>query len=215
MLKIRLAILLASVSAALVFAAGCYESPAADADGDAFQDGTPDPGITDPDAHEPLPDPVADPLPDPTPDPIVDVTEAPDDGGGLEDTDRDTITDQDEGRSMPQDTDGDGFPDYVDQDSDSDTIPDAVEAGDGDPATPPVDSDDDGVPDFRDIDSDGNGIPDQVEGAGDTDGDGFMDFADSDNDGDGIPDTDEIGPDPSNPVDTDGDGIPDYMDPDS
>lgn len=66
-------------------------------------------------------------------------------------------------------------------------------------------------------DSDGDGIPDNVECPGtpcpDWDGDGIADYLDPDDDGDGIPTSDEIGPDPYNPLDSDGDGIPDYLEP--
>jgi len=46
----------------------------------------------------------------------------------------------------------------------------------------------------------------------DADGDGIPNFIDDDADGNNIPNTEEIGPDPDNPIDTDGDGIPDYLD---
>ncbi len=131
------------------------------------------------------------------------------------DEDGDTISDTDEGAFTETDTDMDGTPDYQDQDSDNDGIPDSVEAGDGNPATPPEDADADGTPNFRDDDSDGNGLLDAVEGMGDTDGDGTQDFRDLDNDGDNMGDITEIGGNPSAPVDYDSDGFPDYMDTDS
>lgn len=131
------------------------------------------------------------------------------------DADGDGISDADEGRPANTDTDGDGTPDYEDTDSDGDGIDDYREAGDADPGTPPLDTDADGTPDFQDTDSDGNGILDAVEGQGDADGDGRPDFQDLDDDGDFINDVNEIGPDPSAPIDTDGDGTPDYHDTDS
>ncbi|MEM7217524.1 MAG: OmpA family protein [Pseudomonadota bacterium] len=130
----------------------------------------------------------------------------------------------------PVDTDGDAVPDYRDLDSDGDGAPDAASTefadfdmnGDGriDAA---LDSDADGIADVIDrfagfgtfADTDGDGIPDETEGTNDTDGDGIPDFEDVDSDGDGILDSDEVGPDPLNPVDTDGDGVPDYRDTDS
>jgi len=138
------------------------------------------------------------------------------------DTDRDCISDSDEGKSLGTDTDGDGTPDYLDDDSDGDTIPDNVEAGH--PCDridiPPRDSDRDAAPDFRDTDSDGNGIPDSIEGTQDRDGDGTPDFADLDNDGDNVLDSVEIlgcsgTGTPSQPADSDSDTIPDYIDNDS
>jgi hypothetical protein len=95
-------------------------------------------------------------------------------------------------------------------DSDGDTLSDDEEG-----RASNVDSDGDTLPDYLDTDSDGNGIFDPVEGMGDTDGDGVPDFQDPDNDGDGLPDLQEIGSNPSNPVDSDGDGVPDYMDNDA
>ncbi len=62
------------------------------------------------------------------------------------------------------DLDGDGIANWSDPDSDGDGIGDAVEAGDGDPCTPPVDTDGDGKPDYLDLDSDGDGIDDVDEG---------------------------------------------------
>jgi hypothetical protein len=137
--------------------------------------------------------------------------------GSYEDTDGDSIIDEDE---EGVDTDGDGIPDDEDEDSDNDSIPDSVEAGDPWPGSEPIDTDGDGVPDFRDHDSDGDGIPDREEvgpdplSPRDLDGDGVPDFLDTDSDGDGISDTVEWGTG-TTPVDTDGDGRPDYADSDS
>lgn len=137
-----------------------------------------------------------------------------DSGRGIADQDNDGISDVHEGAAEMVDTDGDGTPDYLDTDSDDDGILDADE-GSRDAAIPPVDTDGDGTPDFRDTDSDDNGIRDDVEGVTDTDGDGIADYRDRDNDGDTIRDEDEIGPDPSMPIDFDSDGIPDLYDIDS
>ncbi len=139
-------------------------------------------------------------------------------GGGVsnsDDSDGDTITNGDEGRSDSVNTDGDEWDDWLDLDSDGDGLRDADEAGDDDPATPPIDTDGDGTPDFRDLDSDGDGTPDS-ESVGpdgvpiDSDGDGIPDVRDDDDDGDGIPDRFE-----GSTNDTDGDGIVDRLDLDS
>ncbi len=141
----------------------------------------------------------------------------PDSGVTIPDQDNDGISDADEGDGQV-DTDHDGTPDSMDSDSDGDGIPDSVEAGDGDPATPPRDTDRDGTPDFRDSDSDGDGIPDMTEGAGDVDHDGRGNYVDEDSDGDGIPDMIEGTGDPDNDTtpsfldaDSDGDSIPDMI----
>ncbi len=79
------------------------------------------------------------------------------------DDDNDGIYNVDEGCFYERDTDQDSFPDYQDTDSDNDGILDNVEAGDGDPATPPFDTDGDGIPDYLDRDSDNDGVPDDQE----------------------------------------------------
>jgi hypothetical protein len=163
------------------------------------------------------------------------------------DSDGDGITDGDEidpaASGMPVDSDGDGYPDYLDEDSDNDGVSDAVEGG----SDPDQDTDGDGVVDRLDLDSDADAIPDVVEsgnGTLDTDGDGMIDgvgandvdgngwddrasapldsdedgtpdHLDEDSDGDGIADADEAGTAPDVPVDTDGDGTPDYLDDDT
>ncbi len=131
------------------------------------------------------------------------------------DSDGDSISDLDEGRTAKVDTDHDGIPDFEDEDSDGDGIPDYREAGDSDASTSPVDSDADGIPDFRDTDSDGNGREDGLDGVADTDGDNQADFQDRDDDGDNISDVDELGPNPLQALDTDNDGTPDFRDVDS
>lgn len=125
------------------------------------------------------------------------------------DTDRDTISDCDEGRAVERSSDQDEYPDWRDLDSDGDLIPDSVEAGDGDLSTPPVDSDQDMTPDYVDPDSDGDGIPDAVETGGDADGDGIPNFLELDADGDGILDVADGTADPE------GDGLANFLDPDS
>jgi hypothetical protein len=114
-----------------------------------------------------------------------------------DDADGDTITDAHEGDGGV-DTDGDGTADSLDSDSDDDGIADAVEAGDGNLATPPVDSDGDGVPDFRDLDSDDDGLSDTLEAENGTDA------TDADTDGDGVWDLGEVayGSDPLDPDDS-------------
>ncbi len=118
----------------------------------------------------------------------------------------------------PQDTDGDGIVDFLDNDSDGDGVPDAMEFGGN--ANAFADTDGDGTPDHLDLDGDNDGIPDSVEMAAsttDTDGDDIIDVFDvdatggSDTDGNGLDDAVEaIGL-----VDTDGDGIVDIHDLDS
>jgi hypothetical protein len=129
------------------------------------------------------------------------------------DRDGDGVLDEDEGLSERRDTDGDGRLDAEDPDADGDGVPDAVEAGDGDPRTPPVDTDRDGVPDLRDSDSDGDGVADASEGAEDSDRDGALDLRDPDSDGDGLADGDEVGSYGTSPrrSDTDADGATDLV----
>lgn len=127
---------------------------------------------------------------------------------------------------IPEDTDGDGLPDYVDPDSDADGVLDAIEAHDWDR---------DGIADVDLIgsDKDNDGLDDGYEGQTaidldvndeiddprtdlpDTDSDGEADYRDTDDDGDGLPtaqeDTNGDGIFAND--DEDGDGIPDYLDP--
>jgi gliding motility-associated-like protein len=127
---------------------------------------------------------------------------------------------------IPEDTDGDGLPDYVDPDSDGDGVLDAIEAHDWDR---------DGIADVDLIgsDKDNDGLDDGYEGQTaidldvndeiddprtdlpDTDSDGEADYRDTDDDGDGLPtaqeDTNGDGIFAND--DEDGDGIPDYLDP--
>ncbi len=99
------------------------------------------------------------------------------------------------------DQDSDGTPNYLDTDSDGDGVLDAVEAG--------YDSDSDGTPDYLDDDDDGDGIPTLVEGTDDMDFDGSPNYVDTDSDGDGILDAVE------GTGDQDSDGIPNFLDTDS
>ena len=138
------------------------------------------------------------------------------------DTDDDGIVDSFEDLNLdldnnpatnPTDTDGDGFPDYLDIDSDNDGIPDNIEAQstegyippsgvdannnglddayeqDGNLGLIPIVTDDDGIPDYVDEDSDNDGVPDSIEG-NDFDMDGIADnnFIGSDKDNDGLDD---------------------------
>ncbi len=114
------------------------------------------------------------------------------------DDDGDSISNFDEQKSVPRDTDGDGTPDYLDDDSDGDGISDADEAGDTNVSTPPVDSDGDGTPDFQDLDSDNDSISDADEIILGTDPTLF------DTDGDGESDGQEVagGSDPLDPTST-------------
>ena len=130
----------------------------------------------------------------------------------LDDSDRDGISNADEGSG---DADGDGATNDNDTDSDGDGILDAVEAGDMDCTSAPFDIDRDGVPDFLDLDSNGDGIPDRDQASTDLDGDGIPDSSDPDQDGDGITNIIEVGDTPGTPVDTDRDGVPDVRDDDS
>ncbi len=118
--------------------------------------------------------------------------------------------------SVPN-SDGDGFPDYLDIDADGDGIPDNIEAqtspgyvaptgldtdldgldnaydtNDGGTPIVPVNSDTDGTPDYLDDDSDDDGVPDTIEG--------------HDANQDGVADTTPLG------TDADGDGLDDAYD---
>ena len=126
---------------------------------------------------------------------------------------------------IPEDTDGDGLPDYVDSDSDDDGVPDAIEAHDWNM---------DGLPDVVILgsDQDNDGLDDGYEGnetvdvdvndeidnpnsdLPDTDSDGEADYRDIDDDGDRIPTAseDSNGDGIFSNDDSDGDGIPDYLD---
>lgn len=125
---------------------------------------------------------------------------------------------------IPEDTDGDNLPDYVDEDSDNDNIPDSIEGHDHDHdgiaefILIGSDKDNDGLDDGyerdRTIDRDVNDeIDDPRNDLPDTDGDGVPDYRDADDDGDGIASKDE---DLNNDGiymndDSNGNGIPEYL----
>ena len=137
--------------------------------------------------------------------------------------------------TQPQDSDGDGKPDLLDQDDDGDgtftSLEDSNQDGDNNPFTQADDLDNDGIASYLDADetsnndSDGDGILDQVEnqGASDLDRDGIPNHLDIDSDGDGISDDFEFdgvvngsqGAQDKTPLDSDGDSLPDYLDTDS
>ncbi|QLG46322.1 T9SS type B sorting domain-containing protein [Costertonia aggregata] len=129
---------------------------------------------------------------------------------------------------VPENTDGDDDPDYIDEDSDNDTITDVEEGGRG--TLQGTDEDDDGLDDgFEGAETnDPDDVNDEIDApttlpdtqlpgddvdyrqdVPDSDGDGIFDDVDLDDDNDGIPDTEEPG------GDTDGDGVPDRLDLDS
>jgi gliding motility-associated-like protein len=129
---------------------------------------------------------------------------------------------------VPEDTDGDGIPDYVDPDSDNDGVPDAVEGHDWDlDGIPEVvligsDKDNDGLDDGYEgeivIEKDVNDeIDNPMTDLPNTDSEGEPDYRDIDDDGDSINTRDEdLNSDGDyRNEDTDGDGVPDYLDPDS
>ncbi len=127
---------------------------------------------------------------------------------------------------IPEDTDNDSLPDYVDEDSDNDNIPDAIEGHD---------YNQDGIPDVILIgsDKDNDGLDDGYEGSTaididvndeindpysdlpNTDGDEEPDYRDIDDDNDGIESKDEDIDSDGNYAndDSDGDGIPEYLEP--
>lgn len=82
------------------------------------------------------------------------------------------------------DSDSDGTPDHLDTDSDGDGFPDLVEAGDGDPSTPPRDTNGDGTPDFLDPSFP---RPPPMD-AGPADGSGIYDLGSGGDGGDVLPD---------------------------
>ncbi|MGB7393862.1 MAG: gliding motility-associated C-terminal domain-containing protein [Pricia sp.] len=127
---------------------------------------------------------------------------------------------------IPEDTDGDDLPDYVDVDSDNDNIPDAIEGHDHNR---------DGIADVERIgsDKDNDGLDDGYEGSvtidldvndeyddpyhdlPNTDGDGEVDYRDTDDDDDGIASRDEDIDNDGNYAndDSNGNGIPEYLEP--
>ena len=126
---------------------------------------------------------------------------------------------------IPVDTDGDGFPDYVDEDSDDDGVPDRIETNDSnldgisDVSLMNSDQDNDGLDDvfegsvLNDID-----VNDEIDNPAtdlqDTDQDDELDYRDTDDDDDGILTRDEDLDQDDNFAndDSDDDGIPNYLD---
>lgn len=128
---------------------------------------------------------------------------------------------------IPEDTDGDLIPDYVDEDSDNDNVPDYIEGNDHDhDGIPDVvligsDKDDDGLDDGFEgdstIDLDVNDeLDDPYNDLPNTDGDAESDYRDTDDDDDGIETIDEDvnGDGDYANDDSDGDGTPNYLQPD-
>ncbi|REE25521.1 hypothetical protein [Winogradskyella pacifica] len=82
------------------------------------------------------------------------------------------------GIDNPQDTDGDGIPDYLDIDDDGDNVltenelDELDEDGDDNPLTNPLDTDGDGIPDYLDDDDDGDGVLTRLEDANGENGPG-------------------------------------------
>ena len=135
---------------------------------------------------------------------------------------------------VPQDTDGDGIPDYRDNDDfDNDGIPDSTDSDDDNDAIPDVlegdaavDTDADGIPDSHDLDSDNDGLSDLAESGAnavalDADNDGQIDntiplgangLADS---VETLPDSGLIAYNGGVLLDTDADGVADFRDRDS
>lgn len=136
------------------------------------------------------------------------------DNDGILDSFEDLNLDSDNDPSTNStDSDGDGFPDYLDIDADNDGIPDNVEAqttsgyippsgldinnnglddayeNNGNVGLFPVDTDGDSLPDYLDEDSDGDNILDNIE-AHDFNQDGIADVSliGSDKDNDGLDD---------------------------
>ncbi|RBQ11287.1 tandem-95 repeat protein, partial [Pedobacter miscanthi] len=125
------------------------------------------------------------------------------------------------GGYSPPDTDGDGFPNFLDLDSDNDGINDVIENrgtdadGDGKVGSGAInDFDNDGIADVADdynnltgsLAGQPSGTPVTVK---DNDNDGIPNYLDLDSDNDGIKDQLE------GAGDTDGDGIPNFLDLDS
>ncbi len=136
------------------------------------------------------------------------------------------------GGLVPEDTDMDDIPDYLDDDSDADGVSDALEAGQGTLTDPLADADGDGLNDAYD-DTVGNDVNNDLDTGAiatdneddadltqvdfrdilDFDQDGIPDTIDLDDDNDGIADLVETnGIDPS--ADDDNDGVPNHSDDD-
>ena len=171
---------------------------------------------------------VVDPLLDTDNDGLVDADEECNIGTDPldPDTDGDGVGDLEEvgNPANPNDTDGDGIINALDEDDDGDGVLSIDEDinGDGDPTND--DSDGDGIVDYLDVDDDGDGVDtgdEDINNDGDpmnddTDGDGIDDYLDLDDDGDGWDTADEDLDGDGDPMndDTDGDGTPNYLDDD-
>jgi hypothetical protein len=89
------------------------------------------------------------------------------------DDDNDNIPSVDEygpgGLANPQDSDGDGIPDYLDEDDDNDNVKTRNELdnenldGDDNPLTNPLDTDGDDIPNYLDDDDDGDNVLTRLE----------------------------------------------------
>jgi len=132
---------------------------------------------------------------------VTDAIDLDSDDDGIVDSFEDLNLDTDNDPSTnPTDTDGDGFPDYLDIDADNDGIPDNVEAQTTSGYIPPSGTD-----------ANANGLDDAYETGGnigiipeDTDGDSLPDYVDDDSDDDNVPDNIEA-------HDHDHDGIPEVV----
>lgn len=129
---------------------------------------------------------------------------------------------------IPEDTDGDGIPDYVDADSDNDGVPDVIEGHDhdhdgiADVILIGSDKDKDGLDDgFEGVTAIDKDVNDEVDDPAtmlpNTDGSEDLDYRDTDDDGDRIPTAQEDanGDGIFSNDDQDGDGTPDYLDADN
>ncbi|MBJ95561.1 MAG: hypothetical protein CMP23_13950 [Rickettsiales bacterium] len=93
-----------------------------------------------------------------------------------EDTDCDSLSNNQEGYDT--DSDSDGIPDYLDEDDDGDGITTYAEREDGVKFGNDVDGD--GVPNWLDTDSDDDGTLDAIEGGGDSNNNGLPGYLDPD-----------------------------------
>ena len=149
------------------------------------------------------------------------------DGDGYyDDVEYECGSDPNDNNSIPEDTDGDGICDFIDDDIDGDGVDNANDTFPQD-ASETVDSDGDGFGDNADPDDDNDGWADTEEYScgtdhndsssypNDLDGDGTCDILDEDIDGDGYENAqDEFDDDPTEWNDTDYDGMGDNADSD-
>lgn len=136
------------------------------------------------------------------------------------DSDNDGVADAIEGYDSNKDRSADLVATGADRDGDGlDNAFDTVEAvsltaENALGANAPLPDFDGSVPNWRDADDDGDGILTALERSGaqlDVDGDGFPNDLDLDADGDGIPDAQEVGGNPTTPLDLDRNGVADYL----